>query len=263
MDIVVAIKQVLDTSEAVDVVEIDASGKNIKKETLISKINDWDEYALEEAVQLKEKLGGNVTAVTVGPGEWDALLRRALAMGVDRAVRIDEDSEAMDSHVIARMLATLISRLPYDLVMFGAQSEDLGSGQLGPMVAEMLGIPHATLVVNLEAREGEVRVSRELEGGVLELYTLKLPALLTIQTGINRPRYVSFASIKKAREKELKVVSLDELGLSSEALTPMVKLEKLELTPAGKRAELISGSAEEAAASLATILKNSGVILGG
>jgi len=263
VDIVVAIKQVLDTSEAVDVVEIDASGKDIKKGALISRINDWDEYALEEAVQLKQKLGGTVTAVTVGPGEWDDTLRRALAMGADRAIRIDEDAAAMDSCVVARVLTALISRLSYDLIMFGAQSEDLGSGQLGPMVAEMLGIPHATLVVSLQVQEGEARVSRELEGGVLELYTLKLPALLTIQTGINRPRYVSFASIKKARDKELKVMSLGELGLSREALTPMVKLEKLELTPAGKRAELISGSAEEAAANLATILKNSGVILSG
>ena len=154
-------------------------------------------------------------------------------------------------------MAALISRLPYDLVMFGAQSEDLGSGQVGPMVAETLGIPHATLVVNIQLQEEVVRVSREPEGGILELYRLKLPALLTIQTGINRPRYVSFTGIKKARDKEVKVMSLGELGLSGETLTPRVKLEKLDLAPTGKRAELISGSTEEAAANLAMILKNS------
>ena len=260
MDIVVCIKQVPDTSEVVDAVEVDASGKGIKKGALVSKINDWDEYSLEEAVRLKEKQGGAVTAVAVGPSEWDSLLRRALAMGADRAIRIDEDVTATDSYVVAKILAALISRLSYDLVMFGAQSEDFGSGQLGVMVAEMLGIPHASLVVKLEVQETGARVSRELEGGVLELYTLKLPALLTIQTGINQPRYISFTNIKKARERELKVVSLDELSLSREALAPMVKLEKLELTTsAGKGAELISGSAEEAAAKLATILKSSGV----
>ncbi|MFC1916570.1 electron transfer flavoprotein subunit beta/FixA family protein [Chloroflexota bacterium] len=259
MDIVVSIKQVPDTSEAADVVEIDASGTDIKRGALISKINDWDEYALEEAVQLKGKLGGNVTAVTVGPIEWRDVLRRALAMGVDRAIRIDEDVTAMDSYAVAKILVALISRFSYDLIMFGAQSEDLGSGQLGPMVAEMLGIPHATLVVSLQVKEGEVRVSRELEGGALELYAIKLPALLTIQTGINQPRYISFAGIKRAREKELEVISLSELGLSREALTPMVKLEKLELAPTGKRAELIFGSAEEAAAKLAMRLKKSGL----
>ena len=260
MDIIVAIKQVPDTSEVVDVVEIDASGKDIKKEALVSKINDWDEYTLEEAVQLKQKLGGTVTALTVGPSEWDDILRRALAMGADRAIRIDEDAAAMDCYTVASILAASISRLSHDLIMLGAQSEDFGSGQLGCMVAEMLGIPHATLVVSLQVEEGGVRVSRELEGGVLELYTLKLPALLTIQTGINRPRYVSFASIKKAREKELRVMSLSELGLLREALTPMVRLEKLELTPTVKKAELISGSTEEAAGKLAMILKDTGVL---
>ncbi|GAH94698.1 unnamed protein product, partial [marine sediment metagenome] len=184
-----------------------------------------DEYALEAAVQLKEKLGGTVTAVTVGPKEWDDVLRRALAMGADRAIRIDEDVVTADSHVVARILEALLRNLPYALILFGAQSEDFGSGQLGVMVAEMLGIPHATLVVSLQVKEGEVRVSRELEGGVLELYSLKLPALLTVQTGINRPRYVSFASIKKAREKELKVMSLGELGLSPETLAPLIMLE--------------------------------------
>jgi len=196
----------------------------------------------------------------VGASEWDDILRRALAMGADRAIRIDEDAASMDSNTVAKILTAVIIHLPYDLVIFGAQSEDFGSGQLGCMVAEMLDIPHATLVVSLQMDEGEVRVSRELEGGALELYTLKLPALLTIQTGINRPRYVSFASIKKAREKELKVISLNELGLSRDALTPLVILEKLELTPTGKKAELISGSAEETAGKLAMILNDSGVI---
>jgi len=260
LDIVVAVKQVPDTSEVVDVVEINASGKDIERGTLVSRINEWDEYALEEALQWKQKLGGTVTTVTVGPGEWDDTLRRALAMGADRAVRVDEDATAIDCSACAGTLAALIGRLPYDLVMFGAQSEDFGSAQLGPMVAEMLGIPHAALVVRLQLEEGEAHVERELEGGARELYILKLPALLTIQTGINRPRYVSFASVRKAREKELSVMSLGDLGLSPEALTPAVELDRLELAPEGKGAALISGPPEEAAARLAAILRDAGVI---
>jgi len=260
LDIVVAVKQVPDTSEVVDVVEIDGSGKDIERGTLVSRINEWDKYALEEALQWKQKLGGTVTAVTVGPGEWDDTLRRALAMGADRAIRVDEDATVIDCSAAARTLAALIGRLPHDLVMFGAQSEDFGSAQLGPMVAEMLGIPHAALVVRLQVEEGEAHVERELEGGARDLYTLRLPALLTIQTGINRPRYVSFSSVRKAREKELSVMSLDELGLPPQALTPAVELARLELAPAGKGAVLISGAAEEAAARLATILREAGVI---
>lgn len=260
MDIVVAIKQVPDTSEAVDVVHIDPTGKDIDREALVHKLNDWDEYALEEAVQWKQKLGGTVTAVTVGPESWDDILRRALAMGADAAVRVDEHALPLDCDAVATILTALISRLPHDLVMLGAQSEDFGSGQLGPMVAAMLGIPYATLVVSVEADGREVRVTREVEGGGHEVHILTLPALLTIQTGINRPRYVSFSNIRKAREKELRVMSSSELGLSREALVPRLVLERLDLPPASKKAELMAVPPEEAAARLAAILKESGVI---
>ena len=256
MDIVACIKRVPDIP---DFVEIDASGKDIKRDRLIFKINDWDEYVVEEATQLKEKLGGTFTAITVGLEECDDILRRALAIGADRAIRINEDVTTTDSYVVAKILATLINSLPYDLVTFGMQSEDMGRGQLGPMVAEMLGIPHAVGITRLEVQDREVRVSRELEGGTLELYTLKLPALLTIQTGINEPRYVSIAGIRRARDKELRVTTLDELGISRDALIPMVKLEKLDLPPPSKETEIISGSAEEAADKLATLLRNLGV----
>jgi electron transfer flavoprotein beta subunit len=256
MDIGVCIKRVPDIP---DFVQIDVSAKDITRDTLIFKINDWDEYVLEEAIQLKEKLGGMVTAITVGPKECDDILRRALALGADRAIRIDEDVTAKDSYSVAKILSTLISSLSYDLVMFGMQSEDLGRGQLGPMVAEMLGIPHAVGITELQVQDKKVKVSEELGGRVLASYTLKLPALLTIQTGINKPRYVSVAGIRRARDKELKVMTLDELGLSRDALTPMVRLEKLDLPPKGKEAEIISGSPEEAAEKLATTLGNLGV----
>ena len=258
MDIVTCIKRVPDTSEA-DIVKIGTSQKDIEKSGLAYKINDWDEYALETAVQLKEKQDGTLTAITVGAKDWDDILRRAVAMGANRAIRIDEDVVNAEPGIVAQILVRLIKTLPYDLVLFGAQSEDFGSGQLGAMVAEILGIPHSTLVVNLEAEDKAVHVKRELEAGILESYTIKLPALLTIQTGINQPRYISLGGIKRAMKKELQVMSLSELGLSIQVITPMVKLEKLELPPRGKEAEFIAGSPEESAEQLAKILQNTGL----
>ena len=210
-------------------------------------------------MQLKEKLGGTLTAVTVGPESWDEVLRRALAMGADNAIRIDRDVSADDPHAVAIVLEKVIQRLPYDLVLFGAQSEDFGSGQLGAMVAEMLGIPHATLVTGLEAEENKVRFNRELEAGTLQSYTVELPALLTIHTGINQPRYISLGGIRRAMQKELQVMSLSDLDLPLEVLAPVVKLERLELPPKGKEAEFITGAPEETAGQLAKILKDAGI----
>lgn len=258
MDIIACIKRVPDTSEA-DAIKIDSSQRDIEKSGLAFKINDWDEYALEAAVQIKEKLGGTLTAVTVGPQEWNDILRRALAMGADTGIRIDRDVASEDPHTVALILKTVIQQLPHDLVLFGAQSEDFGSGQLGAMVAEMLGIPHATLVVSLEAGENKVHISRELEAGALESYTIELPALLTIHTGINQPRYISLAGIKRAMKEELQVMSLNDLGLSVDMLIPMTKLERLEVPSQGKGAELITGTPEEAAEQLAKTLKGAGI----
>ena len=256
MDIVACVKRVPDLP---DFVKISASGQDIERDRLIFKINDWDEYVVEEATQLREELGGTFTAVTVGLETCDDVLRRVLAIGADQAIRVNEDVDTADSYVVAEILATLIKGIPHDLVMLGMQSEDLGRGQLGPMVAEMLGIPHAVGVKGLEMGDGEVKVSRELEGGTLEVYTIKLPALLTIQTGINQPRYPSILGIRRAKNKELKVMTVEELGIDRDKLAPMLKLEKLDFPAAGKEAEIISGEPEEVADKLAAIIKDLGV----
>jgi electron transfer flavoprotein beta subunit len=258
MDIVACVKRVPDTSAADDI-RIDASGKDIERSALTFKINDWDEYVLETGAQVKEKQGGTFTAITAGPKSWDDILRRALAVGADRAIRIDEDVLRLEPYIVARILSRAIKGLPYDLILFGAQSEDFGSGQLGAMVAEMLGIPHATLVVSLEVEDKTAHIKRELEAGVLESYSIVLPALLTIHTGINHPRYISLAAIKRAMKTELKVMSLQELGVSLNDLSTGLRLEKLELSPRGKEAEILSGSPEEAAEKLVRILRNSGI----
>jgi len=258
MDIVACIKRVPDTSETDDI-KIDASGKDIEKSNLAFKLNDWDEYVLETAAQLKEKLGGSFTAISVGPKVWEEVLRRALAMGADKAIRVDEDVVSLDPGCVARILSKVIEGLRYDLILFGAQSEDFGSGQLGAMVAEMLGVPHATLVVSLETEGKVIHVCRELEAGALEAYSIELPALLTIQTGINRPRYISLGGIKRAMKAELKVISLDNLGLSLNGLTQELKLERLEFPHRGKEAVIISGLPRESAEKLAHILYSSGI----
>ncbi|MGP8080012.1 MAG: electron transfer flavoprotein subunit beta/FixA family protein [Dehalococcoidales bacterium] len=259
MNIITFIKCVPDTSET-DAIKIDASNKNIEKTGLTYKINDWDEYVLETAARLKEKLGGTFTSVTVGPKEWDGVLRRALAMGTDKAIRIDEDVSLADPYAVAMILKTFIKTMPFDLILFGAQSEDFGSGQLGVMVAEMLGIPHATLVVGLQVENNIVHIKREVEAGAHESYSVELPALLTIQTGINQPRYVSVGGIRRAMKMEIQVTSLSDMNLSLGGIAPGVKLEKLELPVKAKNAELISGLPVESAAKLAKILKSSGVI---
>jgi len=258
MDIVVCVKRVPDTAQT-DILRIASSEKDIDKSGLVYKMNDWDEYALETAVQLKEKFGGTITALTIGTADWDDILRRSLAMGADSAIRIDYDIAPEDPYVVAKVLKILIQRLRYDLVLFGAQSEDFGSGQLGVMVAEILDIPHSTLVVELAVEEKQIHVKKELEGGMLESYIITLPALLTIQTGINQPRYISMAGIRRAMRKELEVKSLEDLGLSPQDLRPMVTLEKLELPSREGEAEFITGTAEEVAGQVVKMLKDSGI----
>lgn len=257
MEIITCIKRVPDIP---DFVKIDASGKDIQRDGLMFKINDWDEYVVETALQIKEKLEGSFTAVTVGTEECEDILRRALALGADRAIRVNEDVISADSFVIAKILSTLISRLPHDLVLFGMQSEDWGRGQLGPMTAEMLSLPHAVGVKSLEVQDGEIKVGRELEGGTIELFTLKLPAVVTIQTGINQPRYPSVLGIRRAKQKELNVMTLGELDLGEEQLAPMLRLENMALPSEGKEVEVLSGSVEEVADKLVNILKSLGVL---
>ncbi|BDC35715.1 electron transfer flavoprotein subunit beta/FixA family protein [Candidatus Methanoliparum sp. LAM-1] len=255
MDVIVSVRKVPDTAEA-DVM-VEKSGKDIEKSRLTFTINEWDNYAVEEAIQLKEKYGGTVTVITVGPKDVEDILRRSLAMGADKAIRVDmEDPE--DAYILANVLSAVIKNQKFDLVLFGAQSGDFNRGVTGVLVARMLGITHAAMVNGIEVLDGSIKASRELEGGLNEIYDIKLPALFTIQTGINEPRYVSISGIRKARQKPLDVLTQSDLGIGS--IEPMVRLDKMYLPPPGKLAEFIGGSTEEAAAKLASVLKGKGVL---
>ena len=251
MNIFVCVKRIPKTAEADIFIEKD--GRDIKKDNLVFYLNDWDGYAVREAVLLKEKHGGTVTVLTVGPEESKEVLTRCLAMGADKALRI-EGPVAQDGHLIAKILAQAIKGQSFDLILTGVQAEDDGAGQIGVSLAQMLSLPHAAIVNHIEITGDRARVQRELEGGIEEVVDLKLPAVLTIQTGINEPKYVSLAAILEAEEKEMGEVPLEKIGLTFDEPI-QTTVDQVFFPPVGKMAEILKGSAEEVVIRLTEILK--------
>jgi len=259
MDIVVCVKRVPLTEE-VDLV-IDEQRKGIKKDQLAFVLNDWDNYAIEEAILLKEKHDGTVTAITVGNEDDEEVLRRCLAMGADRAIRIDvDDMGRFDSYGISKILSRVVKDLPFDLVFTGVLADDDYSGMVGMMMAEQLKINHANAVIAIEIEDGKARTTSELEGGLSEVSLIELPALLTIQTGINEPRYVSILGIRKAAKKELKVMDLSDLGISDEELSSRTIIEEVYLPPETEGAQILTGDADKIASDFLEILTKKGVM---
>ncbi|MEO0156574.1 MAG: electron transfer flavoprotein subunit beta/FixA family protein [candidate division WOR-3 bacterium] len=256
MNIIVCIKRVPQTAEAD--VKIDPSGKDIIKDRLAFDMNESDSYALEEAILLKEKYGGSVTVISLGYPDTEDTLRIALAKGGDSAIRIKaEEMGETDGYKTAKVLSSVIKGLNYDLVLTGCMAADDGYSMVGQVLAENLGIPHATLVTKLEVSDKKLQVYRELEGGLLEHLELSLPALVTIQTGINTPRFASLIAIRRAAGKEIKTIGKSELPSDFDTNTT---LEELYLPPVGKRAEILTGSADEVATKIAGIIKEKGLL---
>lgn len=253
MNIAVCIKRVPETAEAA--VNIDSSEKRIVEDQLVFDINEADNYALEEALLLKEKTEGDITLFTVGPKKADEVIKMGLAKGATLGVRITPDNlEDLDPFKTAELLAKQIKEGNFDLILTGCISSDIGNSQVGVTLAELLGVPHATLVMKMEIEKGVVTVQRELEGGLLEELKLKLPALFTIQTGINEPRYASILGIKRAAQKEIKVVeNITVEGMKTEIV-------KMYYPPAGKMAEILEGGVEEVSGKLCEILKGKGLL---
>jgi electron transfer flavoprotein beta subunit len=260
MNIIVCIKRVPETTEA-DVF-IDKSGKDIDKSGLVFDLNEWDSYAIEEAILLREKLGGTVMVISMGGEESNETLRKCLAMGADDAIRLTDPAfNGSDGFATAKILAEAIRKIPYDLILTGTQAEDDGYGQVGVVLAELLGIPHAALINRLEVQDKKVRVHRELEGGLEEVVEIDLPAVLTIQTGINEPRYVSIMGIRKVSKKEIKTLGASDLNLKTEEVGLSgsdIRLEKIFLPPVGEGAEMLEGKPEELALKVFDILKDKG-----
>jgi electron transfer flavoprotein beta subunit len=258
MKIVVAIKQVPDRDAPV---RIAAGGEWIDETDLQWAMNEPDAYALEEALQLKEKSGasGEVIVVSAGPGRAGTVLREALAKGADRAIHIVcEDLAERDALGVARLLAALIKPENPDLVLTGLQSEDLGLGQIGVMVAELLGLPHATLILHVEKTDAGITVKRELEEGWFQFLEMPVPAVLTIQSGGNKLRYATLMGIKRAKTKELRSLSATELGVDA---APVLTLEQISVPKRQKSTQILPGSAKEATAALVEKLKTEARVL--
>lgn len=258
MNIAVLVKHVPDTAEAD--LAVAENGRSIKAANLPCQMNEWDRFALEEAVRWKEKTGGKLTAFLLGPEDQEESLRRCLAVGADRAVRVAGTSPEGNSLLAARLACAAMGDERFDLVLAGAQSSDDGYGLCGPTLARLLDLPCATLVNRIEIEGGKAVCTRELEGGMGESTELTLPALITIQTGINEPRYVSILGIKKARTRPIDLVDAATAVPADEqaAWAARLCLTKLELPPVGSGATLWSGSPEEVAAQFMTAIGEAG-----
>jgi electron transfer flavoprotein beta subunit len=250
MKIIVSIKQVPVRDSQL---RIDPGGRWIQEGDLSFEINEPDAYALEEALQLKEKHGGEVIALCAGPARASQTIREALAKGADRAIHIEEENlSSLDTLGLAKVLAKAVEPEKADLIMTGLQSDDLGYGQTGVVLAEILGLPHGTIIMAVEKQDGSIKVKRELENGWFQNVQMPLPAVLTIQSGINKLRYATLMGIKKAKTKEIKRLTMGELGVSS---TPTASIEKIYMPQRSKQTQILDGTAKEAAAKLVEKLK--------
>ncbi len=250
MKILVAIKQVPERDAQV---RVGADGRSVDDGGASWTINEPDAYALEEALQLKEREGsGEVVILCAGPERAESTLREALAKGADRALHLvtaEGALEAMDTVAMARLLADAVKAEAPELVLTGLQSDDLGAGQTGVVMAELLGVPHATLVLTVERSGDGLRVKKELEDGWFQHVELPLPALLTIQSGGNRLRYATLMGIKKARAKELRA---SEATAASASIT---RLERLSMPEKAKETVMLTGTPDAIATQLIEKLK--------
>jgi electron transfer flavoprotein beta subunit len=219
------------------------------------ELNEPDQYALEEALRLKEKHGGEVVVCCAGPARATQVIREALARGADRAVHVESDAlVTAGALAVAEALAAAIREEAFDLVLTGLQSDDQGFGQVGVILAEKLGMPHATIIMEVQAVESGLRVKRELEGGWFQWIGLPLPALLTIQSGINQLRYATLKGIMAAKKKEIRKVTPDSIG--AEAADGGQKILSMYIPVKGKKTQLIPGSPADAARALVTRLRD-------
>jgi len=250
MKIIVSIKQVPARDSQL---RVGSDGRSVDESDLSFEINEPDAYALEEALQLKEKHGGEVIALCAGPARASQTIREALAKGADRAIHIEEDNLAsFDTLDVAKLLAKAAESERPDLVLTGLQSDDLGYGQTGVVLAEILGLPHATIIMAVEQSGSGIRVKRELENGWFQHVEMPLPAVLTIQSGINKLRYATLMGIKKAKTKEVKRLTASDLGV---APSPRVSMERIYAPQRSKQTQILDGTAKEAAAKLVEKLK--------
>jgi electron transfer flavoprotein beta subunit len=261
MKVLVTVKEVATVAD-----DFEIEGTEIAEQYREYDLNEWDDYAIEEAVQLAEAGEDvEVVAATIGPERSEETIRMALAKGADRAVRVWDDAladaETLDVGAKARILGAVVEAEEPDLVLTGVQAEDDALGGTGVALGERIGYEWAAVVNDLDLAPGDAvaSVRRELEGGVEELTDVELPAVLTIQTGINEPRYASLRGIRQAQSKELDVQTLADLGLDAAAADSRLGVTEMFVPETESDAELFEGDAGETAAQLATVLREKGV----
>lgn len=251
MNIVVCIKQVPAKDAPLHIAE---GGGWIRETDIGFEMNEPDSYALEEALRLKEKHGGEVVALSMGPERVKQTIKEALAKGADRGIHVADDKfHTLDPLGSARSLAAGIQQQRFDLVLTGLQSDDHGFGQTGVLLAELLGLPHATIIMQIDVRAGRMKLKRELEAGWFQWMECSLPAVLSIQSGINKVRYATLKGIMAAKKKEIAAIPRESLGVDT---TSTQKIERIYIPQKSKQTEMITGTPKEAAAKLIEKLKH-------
>ena len=260
MEILVCARRVPDTSE--NEIALKSEGNDIERDELVYSINEADNYALEEALQIVGRVGGKVTVVTVGGEDDEEILRREMAMGANQAALITDSAfDDSDGRGIAAILKAFVEKGKYDLILTGIQAED-GAAQVGGMLAAMLDYPFASLVNAIEVMDGrKLKISREIEGGNKEINEIDLPCVLSIQTGINEPRYVGMRGIRAVASVAIPTYGAAELALDDRtvgAAGAKVKRQDYFVPEAGKGAEMLEGSREENVEKLMELLAEKG-----
>ena len=250
MKSLVLLKQTFDTEEKI----VLANGK-VSESKVTFVINPYDEYAIEEAVAIKEKHGGEVTVVTIGPSRVENSLRHALAMGADKGIIVEDDeSVCADEYIISKVLAAVAKRDSYDLILSGYMSVDNGSAQVGPRLAEEMGIPQITTITNLKVENGKVLAEKDMEGD-LEIIEAQLPVLVTAQQGLNEPRYPSLPGIMKAKKKPVEKLSLADLGLNLEEVESKTEVLDYYLPPQKTAGKILEGEIPQQVTDLVKALR--------
>ena len=260
MNILVFVKRVPDTESKI---RISRETHSVIEEGLNFVVSPYDEYAMEEALRIRESKGGKVVAVTVGGDPSLVILRKCLAMGADEAVLIkDPHPETYDGLRTARIIARYVqAKFPdAELLLFGKQSVGADNSQVPSMVAEFLGIGQANVVVKLEVEGGTAMALREVEGAQ-EKVSLTLPAVVSAQKGLNEPRYETLKGIMMAKRKEIPIVPIEELGVSPEELAPRVAVVRMDLPPSRQAGRVVTGPPEETARQLAEYLHNEAKVI--
>lgn len=260
MEILVCVKRVPDTAE--NEISVNSAGNDIERGDLVYSVNEWDNYAVEEAIQIVDRAGGNVTVVAVGDDESEEVLRREMAMGANDGLLLKDDAfDGSDGKGTASILKAAVEKGKYDLILTGAQAEG-GAAQVGGMLAAMLDYPYASLVNKIEVvDEQKLKVGREIEGGNQEMNEIELPCVLSIQTGINEPRYVGIRGIRKVASVEIPVMGASDLGLGADSVGAAgAKVKRVDyfVPELGAGAEMLEGSTEEIIDKLVELLKAKG-----